>query len=83
MTLPTVTLQPTDMIVSVNGSPARLWTGHSGAGLEVFALISVLCCSRDADTSELDQVLTERLPLAGAVELERVLEEHLRTRGGR
>jgi hypothetical protein len=66
----TLTLEPTDLIIRVNGTPMRVWQGTTQKGTKVHAHIAVVGCDRDADAPELEEGLREvaqpRIELANA-----------------
>ncbi len=53
------TLEPTSLIVRLNGVPCRVWQGHTEKGIPISAHIALVSVDRDADASELDAALRE------------------------
>ncbi len=51
---------PTDRMTEINGTPARVWEGHTGNGVPVFCLITRIGVREDFDSSELDSELKEQ-----------------------
>lgn len=51
-----IQLESTTRIVTVNGTEARIWEGHTASGIPVIARIAV---SADQDCSEFDRELRE------------------------
>lgn len=47
-----ITLESTEQVVSVDGVPARIWTGTTALGTPVTAYIASLLPPQDADHSE-------------------------------
>jgi len=62
-----VTLDSTDKIVTViiNGQevPARIWQGHTAAGVPCHAYITRIAVARDKDAAEFERDLAETAPL--------------------
>lgn len=54
-----VILEPTDLIVHLNGVRCRIWQGETGRGLQVLAHIALIGVDADADASELLAELKE------------------------
>ena len=48
-----LTLQNTEETVTVNGVPARIWTGETESGVKVTALITRIAVHKDAGEQEL------------------------------
>ncbi len=60
----TITLEATPQIVRLSERPARVWIGHTSAGVPVQAFVSGLAVERSEDNSELERELAEQAPLA-------------------
>lgn len=54
-----ITLESTPTIVTLDGVPARVWTGHSGAGVPIIALITRVGVEVGSDASEFEAELRE------------------------
>lgn len=61
-----VRLESTDKIVTLNGVPARLWEGHTAAGVPCHAYVTRIAVwiavSNTEDSSEFDRELQEHRP---------------------
>ena len=55
----TATLEPTSLIVHINGVPCCVWQGKTHTGLSIHAHIALVGCDRDADAPELEAALRE------------------------
>lgn len=64
-----VTLEPTSLMVTVNGVPCRVWQGQTESGLQIHAHIALVGTDERAEAPELEaalqQVATPRAELAG------------------
>lgn len=54
-----ITLEPTTMIVHLNGVPTRIWQGQTAKGVPISAFVALVAVDRDADTRELEEVLRD------------------------
>ena len=54
-----ITIEPTPIIIHVNGTPMRVWQGETECGLKVHAHVALVGCDRDADAHELEAALRE------------------------
>lgn len=54
-----VCLRSTTKIVAVNGVPARIWEGHTAAGVQCHAYITLIAVRNDHDATEFERDLQE------------------------
>lgn len=57
-----VNLESTDKIVELNGVPARVWEGHTEAGVPCHAYVTRIAVSNSVDASEFERDLQEQRP---------------------
>lgn len=57
-----IQLESTTRIVTVNGTEARIWEGHTASGIPVIAVIARIAVSVDQDCSEFEAELKECRP---------------------
>lgn len=57
-----MTIHNTSKIVQVNGVPARVWEGHTEAGIPVIAFVTRIAAERERDLAEFDRDLSEVSP---------------------
>lgn len=57
-----VQLESTDKIVTLNGVPARIWEGHTAAGVPCHAYVTWIAVSNSVDSSEFERELQEHRP---------------------
>lgn len=57
-----VQLESTDKIVQLNGVPARIWEGHTAAGVPCHAYVTRIAVSESVDSSEFYRELQEHRP---------------------
>ena len=53
------TIESTEQLISIDGVPARVWTGTTERGIRIQLAITRIAVDRDADTSQLERELTE------------------------
>lgn len=58
-----ITIESTDKIVHLNGTPARIWQGHTEAGVEVHCYVTRIAIAND-------------VPVAVKAQFARELQEH-------
>jgi hypothetical protein len=54
-----ITIESTERIVELNGTPARIWEGETAAGVKVVCLVAQIAARTDQDQSELEADLQE------------------------
>ena len=54
-----ITIESTDMIVNLNGVPARLWEGETESGIPVHCFITRIAVSNDEDCYQFELELEE------------------------
>jgi len=54
-----VQLESTTKIVRLNGVPARIWEGHTAAGVPCHAYVTRIAVANDQDASEFERELQE------------------------
>lgn len=54
-----VQLESTEKIVHLNGVPARIWEGHTAAGVPCHAYVTRIAVSESVDSSEFERELQE------------------------
>lgn len=52
-----VCLESTDKIVELNGVPARIWEGHTAAGVPCHAYVTRIAVSESEDSTQFEQEL--------------------------
>jgi len=57
-----ITLESTTKVVTLNGVPARLWEGHTVAGIPVHAYITRIAADAGADQTEFERELEDCVP---------------------
>jgi len=57
-----VQLESTEKIVELNGVPARVWEGHTEAGVPCHAYVTRIAVSDSVDTTEFERELQEHRP---------------------
>jgi hypothetical protein len=60
-----VQLESTEKVVTLNGVPARIWEGHTAAGVRCHAYVTRIAVSDTEDVSQFERELQEhRAPSA-------------------
>ncbi len=60
-----VQLESTEKVVTLNGVPARIWEGHTAAGVRCHAYVTRIAVSDSDDVSQFERELQEhRAPSA-------------------
>ncbi len=62
-----VQLTSTSKIVNLNGVPARVWEGHTEAGIACHAFITRIAVHNDDDATEFEKELLAQAPPSAAV----------------
>ena len=62
-----VQLTSTTKIVTLNGVPARIWEGHTAAGVKCHAYVTRIAVHLDDDATEFERELQEHEPPSAEV----------------
>ncbi len=54
-----ITIEPTSMVITVNGVRCRVWQGETDAGIKMHAHVALVGVDRDADVSDFEASLLE------------------------
>lgn len=57
-----VQLKSTDKVVTLNGVPARIWEGHTAAGVPCHAYVTRIAVHESLDASEFERELQQHKP---------------------
>jgi hypothetical protein len=63
-----VQLTSTTKIVKLNGVPARIWEGHTAAGVPCHAYVTRIAVHEDQDATEFERELQEHSPPSADVQ---------------
>lgn len=63
-----VQLESTDKIVTLNGVPARIWEGHTAAGVPCHAYVTRIAVSESVDASEFERELQYHRPPSAEIQ---------------
>lgn len=63
-----LTIENTPKIVDLDGTPARVWEGHTESGIAVLCLITRVAIRNDSDQVQFERELSEQKAPSPAVE---------------
>lgn len=63
-----VQLESTEKIVQLNGVPARIWEGHTAAGVPCHAYVTRIAVSESVDSSEFERELQQHAPPSAEIQ---------------
>ena len=63
-----IQIESTTKIVQLNGVPARIWEGHTEAGVPIHCYITRVAVRTDQPCDEFEQDLEDHAPPSAAVE---------------
>lgn len=68
-----MTIEATDQLTHMDGVPVRVWKGKTEGGVECFVFVHRIAVHQDADCSQFERELSERMPPGRVFDLRHIL----------